>query len=95
MSSMAGITASTAYQQVATTSEAVAAPSAKNTSSASSPFLSLPLPEPIKTDLSDLSTALQKGNMDAAQTAFSNLIADMTGHYQGQTDESSTISLVG
>ncbi len=61
---------------------------------ASNPFLSLPLPESIKTDLNDLSTALQKGNMDAATTAFSNLIADMNGHYQSTSDDS-TISLLG
>jgi hypothetical protein len=59
-----------------------------------SQFVGLPLPAPIKADLDNLSTALQKGNMQAAQTAFSNLVADLHGLYQSQAD-STGISLLG
>jgi hypothetical protein len=63
--------------------------------SGGSQFVGLPLPAPIRTDLDHLSTALQKGDMKAAQTAFSNLVADLTAQYQTQAEDSGGISLLG
>ena len=102
--SVAGIMASNAYQHDFTP---VTPPVATNDSGApadvqagksgapsrSSQFIGLPLPTPIRTDLDDLSTALQKGDMHAAQTAFSNLMADLSAQYQ--SDSESSISLLG
>ena len=105
MSSIAAVLASNAYQkdfgQLTSALESNDLAGARQAlqglnpaPSGGSQFIGLPLPAPIKTDLEDLSTALQKGNMHAAQTAFSNLVADLTAHYQGDED-SSGISLLG
>jgi hypothetical protein len=95
--------ATSAYQQALTpvtppvaTSDSGAAAQGQNSKSgpsAGSQFVGLPLPAPIRTDLDDLSQALQKGDMDAAQTAFSNLIADLSAQYRSQSE--SSISLLG
>ncbi|HYA16262.1 MAG TPA: hypothetical protein VEF06_02285 [Bryobacteraceae bacterium] len=101
--SVAGIMASNAYQQdfapitapVAAGDSGMAAqvPGGRSGPSPGSQFIGLPLPAPIRTDLDDLSAALQKGDMQAAQTAFSNLMSDLSAQYQSQSE--SSISLLG
>jgi hypothetical protein len=93
--SVAGIMASSALQQGLASVAPPVQPvqSGGSGSSQDNQFIGLPLPAPIRTDLTDLSTALQKGDMEAAQTAFSSLIADLSAQYQTQSE--SSISLLG
>jgi hypothetical protein len=90
--SVAGIAAGGAYQQGLAAITLPAAPTDAGRA-APSQFIGLPLPAPIRTALDDLSQALEKGDMHAAQTAFSNLVADLSAQYQ--SDSESSISLLG
>ena len=97
--SVAGIMASKAYQQDfapvpgPAAADSGAAAQVQGGRSSTSQFIGLPLPAPIRTDLDDLSQALQKGDMHAAQAAFSSLIADNSAQYQ--SDSENSISLLG
>jgi hypothetical protein len=95
--SISAILASSAYQQdfgqlTSALSSNDLAGARQAGQSASSQFIGLPLPAPIKADLDSLATALESGNLKDAQTAFSSLVADLAAEYQHQQEDSVTIN---